>query len=331
MKRLILLVCLSAAVAACGGTAAGGNVAATVNGTELTVADVESVPFEASGTMDTGEFAQYLTALIQWTVLEEAAAEEFDIAPSDEEIDAEMDEILATQPEGSSLEELAESQGLSTDTLRRILRVSAIQEQLAVALAGDEAEPAQEEVEAAVQEELANMTEVCARHVLVETADEAEEARSRLEAGEAFEDVAAEMSTDPSAADNGGDLGCSPAGRYVPEFRDAAVAAELDAITEPVESEFGFHVVQVYERTEPAAEDQPSEDEVRENLLLQAGQSALQEWFLAQFDEAEVSVNEEFGEWVLQPQPMVMPPSSGPAPTPPAPDTTGTPETTTGD
>lgn len=331
MKRLILLACLSVAVIACGATS-GGNVAATVDGTELTVSDVEGVPFEASGTMGTDEFAQYLTALIQWTVLEEAAAEEFDIDPTDEDVDAKLDEILASQPEGSSLDELAESQGLSSETLRRILRVNVIQEQLAEQLAGTEGEPTQDEVDAAMDEQLANLTEVCARHVLVETADEAEEARGRLEAGESFEDVAADMSTDPSAADNGGDLGCSAAGRYVPEFRDAAVTAEIDAISEPVQSQFGFHVVQVYERTDPPAEDQPNEDEVRQGLLQQAGAVALQEWFLAQFEEAEVSVSEEYGEWVLTPQPMVMPPSSGTTPSLPTPDSTApsTPETTAG-
>jgi len=88
----------------------------------------------------------------------------------------------------------------------------------------------------------------------------------------------------------------------------------------------------VYERTDPPAEDQPNEAEVRQGLLQQAGAVALQEWFLAQFEEAEVSVSEEYGEWVLTPQPMVMPPSSGTTPSLPTPDSTApsTPETTAG-
>lgn len=319
MKRLLIFVAvLALALTACGGTGGGGDVAATVDDSEVTVEDVRAFPYEAEGTIETAEFTQYLTALIQWRILDDAAAEEFDIDPSDEEIEGEMEEVLANQTDGMSLEEVAEAQNFSEDTMRRIIRVGLIQEQVAERLGEDASDPSDEEVQAALQQQEAGLTEVCARHVLVESAEEAETARERLEDGEDFETVAEELSVDPSAAENGGDLGCAPAQQYDPAFAEAAVEAEIDAITEPVQSQFGFHVLQVYDRTGPSDEELPSEDDIRDSLSQNAGMEALQEWLLEKLEEAEVSVDEEYGEWVTEPQPMVQAPSEGSATTAPA-------------
>jgi foldase protein PrsA len=309
-KLLTLALAGSMVVAACGGTAGGGDVAATVGDTEVTVSDVQSVPFEAAGTMEDLQFAQYLTALIQWQVLDDAAAEEFSVDPTPDEVDAKLEALLAEQAGGMTAAELAESQNFSEETLRRIARVQLIQERVVGEMSADAPEPTDEEVADAIRDEELGLTEVCARHVLVETAEEASEAKQRLEGGEDFATVAEEMSIDPSAAENGGDLGCELAQQYVDEFRDAAATAEIDAITDPVESQFGFHVLQVYDRTDPAPEDLPSEDEIRQSLAEAAGSGELQEWLLAHIREAEVTVEEEYGSWVLEPQPMVQPPTS---------------------
>ncbi|MFP3913639.1 MAG: peptidylprolyl isomerase [Actinomycetota bacterium] len=309
MKRLMAVALAPALLLIACGSTGGGEVAATVGDGEVTVSDVQSFPYESSGSMPPGEFAQYLTALIQWRILDAAAAEEFSIDPTEEEVDEELQSVLETQGGGMSLEEVAESQNLAEDTMRRIVRVGLVQELVAAELGAEASEPTSEEVAEALDAEEAGLTEVCVRHILVESAEEAGEARDRLEGGESFEDVAADVSTDPSAADNGGDLGCAPARQYVPEFRDAAVEAEIDAVTEPVESQFGFHILQVYDRTGPSAEELPTEEEVRESLMESAGMTELEEWMLEKLDEAEVSVNEEYGEWVTDPQPMVQPPA----------------------
>lgn len=315
MKRLLIITLTASLVlTACGAAGGEGNVAATVGDSEVTVSDVRGFPYETEGTLQTTEFAQYLSALIQWQILNDAAEQDFSIDPSEDEVEAELEEVLETQAGGMSLEEVAQNQNFSEDTMRRIIRVGLIQEMVADELGKDLPEPNAEEVEAALETERAGLTEVCARHVLVETAEEADEARARLAEGEDFETVAADMSVDPSAAENGGDLGCAPAQQYVPEFRDAAVEAEIDTVTEPIETQFGFHVLQVYDRTGPSSEEIPSEDEVRESLAETAEMEALQEWLLEKLDQAEVSVDEEYGEWVTEPQPMVQPPA-GAAPT----------------
>jgi hypothetical protein len=87
--------------------------------------------------------------------------------------------------------------------------------------------------------------EPCVSHLLVDTEDEANEALARIEGGEAFADVALEVSTDTGSAQQGGNLGCSDPGLYVAEFAAAIETAELDQLVGPVETQFGFHLLVV--------------------------------------------------------------------------------------
>lgn len=309
MKKLILLVVAGALLLTACGDTAGGGVAATVNGTDVTVEDVRSFPYEAEGTIEATQFAQYLGALIQWEILDAAAAEEYGIDPTEEEVDAELEQVLAEQAGGATLEEVAQGQNFSESTVRQIVRVGLIQELLIDELASAPGDVTDEEVQTALAEQTAGMTEVCARHILVATEEEALTAKQRLEDGEDFATVAGELSTDPSAADNGGDLGCAPAQQYVPEFRDAAVSAELETLTDPVETQYGFHILEVYERNEPEADALPAEEDIRASLAESSGVEAVQAWLTEIVEAADVTVNEEYGTWTLEPQPAVQPPT----------------------
>ena len=91
--------------------------------------------------------------------------------------------------------------------------------------------------------------QVRAAHILLPTREEAEAARARVtEGGEDFATVARELSTDEASAANGGELGWFTREEMVAPFAEAAFALEPGAISEPVESEFGWHVIQVQER-----------------------------------------------------------------------------------
>ena len=85
---------------------------------------------------------------------------------------------------------------------------------------------------------------VWARHILVETEEEALAALERIKAGEEWGDVAAEVSTD-STASKGGDLGWFTEGTMVTEFNDAAFSQEVGTISDPVKTDFGYHLIQV--------------------------------------------------------------------------------------
>lgn len=87
--------------------------------------------------------------------------------------------------------------------------------------------------------------QVWVRHILVEKIDEARDIIGKLNKGENFAALAAEYSLDTSNKDTGGDLGWFGKGSMVAPFEEAAFALEVGEISEPVNSSFGFHVIQV--------------------------------------------------------------------------------------
>jgi peptidyl-prolyl cis-trans isomerase C len=85
--------------------------------------------------------------------------------------------------------------------------------------------------------------EIHARHILLPTEEEAKAALARIKAGEDFAKVATELSKDP--AGDGGDLGWFTKDRMVPEFADAAFKLEPGQVSDPVKSQFGWHIIKV--------------------------------------------------------------------------------------
>jgi peptidyl-prolyl cis-trans isomerase C len=104
--------------------------------------------------------------------------------------------------------------------------------------------------------------EVHARHILVATEDEAKAIEDQLKKGADFATLAKEKSKDPGAAD-GGDLGYFTKDQMVPEFADAAFKMEKGQISDPVHTQFGWHIIKVEDkRTKPT----PTFDQVKAQL-----------------------------------------------------------------
>jgi peptidyl-prolyl cis-trans isomerase C len=96
--------------------------------------------------------------------------------------------------------------------------------------------------------------EVHARHILVETEDEAKAVADELKKGADFAELAKKKSKDPGASD-GGDLGFFTKDQMVPEFSTVAFALEPGKISDPVKSQFGWHVIKVEEKRNRKAPD----------------------------------------------------------------------------
>src|SRR5258708_4942321 len=96
--------------------------------------------------------------------------------------------------------------------------------------------------------------EVHARHILVETEDQAKKVEEELKKGGDFAEIAKKESKDPGAAD-GGDLGFFTKDQMVPEFSAAAFALEPGKVSDPVKTQFGWHIIKVEEKRTRKAPD----------------------------------------------------------------------------
>ena len=93
------------------------------------------------------------------------------------------------------------------------------------------------------------MASASARHILVDTEEQCNELKTQIEGGTDFADVAKEHSSCPSGR-NGGDLGQFGPGQMVKEFDDVVFSGELNQVHGPVKTQFGFHLLEITERTD---------------------------------------------------------------------------------
>ena len=130
-------------------------------------------------------------------------------------------------------------------------------------------------VQAAYDQEMAAFQpqpEFHAAHILVDSEEKAKALKAEIDGGKAFADVAKENSSDGSAA-NGGDLGWFGLGQMVPEFETAVKAMQPGQVSEPVKSQFGYHLILLEETREAAP---PTLDTVRPQIENQLRQAALE-------------------------------------------------------
>jgi parvulin-like peptidyl-prolyl isomerase len=283
-------------------------VVATVNGVDIQSGDVEALIAGDLATVPQDLFAQLINTLIVHEVVSKAAEDEFGITIDQAQLDEQIAALTAQiELSGGTLEEAAAQQGLSLEAVPLIVQEGLTEQAIGDVLTASEPDPSEEEVLAAYNSALQSLTEVCASHILVATAEEAQGALDRIAAGEAFEAVATELSTDTVSAEAGGDLGCAAASTYVPEFAIAAIDAGLGVPTAPVQSQYGYHVILVRERTETALE------EVRADIVASLREGSrntlISDWMVVVIGGADVTVEEEYGTWELEPFPTVVPPA----------------------
>lgn len=301
-----LLAPLLLAGAACGAT---DDAAVTVNGSEISRDSLESelsavssntdyasalgIAGEANGTLDAEFVAEHLTLRIYFRLV----AEELDRRgeePGQSDRDQALPQVLAQlggDTQGGEADQRAESvfrsfpQEFQDDQLQRWAEVVRLATVLAEAFQGEEGERF-------VESHPDIFEQRCISHLLVATEEEALDARARVvDDGEDFADVASEVSQDTASAQTGGELACntrSQAG-YVEEFAEAAYSLEEGEVSEPVETEFGFHVITVTEIIE-ADFDQ---------IGVQVAQQALDLWLLDATANADVDVDPRYGRWEI--------------------------------
>ena len=170
-----------------------------------------------------------------------------------------LDQLVQQSLLGQNVEELTTGSRLALENEDRSLRAAEEVRRIMVgAVSDDGLHTAYEQAYGYVEPE----TEYNASHILVETEEEAAALVEELNSGADFATLAKEKSTGPSGP-NGGELGWFGKGRMVAPFEEAVVAMEAGTVSNPVQTQFGWHVIRL---NETRLKDAPTLDQVREQL-----------------------------------------------------------------
>jgi Parvulin-like peptidyl-prolyl isomerase len=285
MTRLALagLLILSLAAAGC----SSADAVATVNGEEILRSDFDAFvnamisqnPTAYEGEAGAAALTQLKQAVLDSMIENEligqdAVAQGAEVTEAD--IDERLESIKAGFPDEETFNSTLEQSGMSMDDLRKSIRDQLLYEYLFAKVA-PEPEIGDEQVEAYYNDNMADYqtpAQSQLSHILVADEATANEVLAKLEAGEDFAALAEEYSTDTVSAAQGGDLGWSSTDAYVPEFAAAADALAVGETSDPIESQFGWHIIRKVD--ERAAEQQSLEDvkEVIRSTLAQEAQAA---------------------------------------------------------
>lgn len=220
-----------------------------------------------------------LDALITNKIVE-LEAEKLGITLTDEEIEEEYNEYAESYGGEEALLEAFESYNLTKDDIINDIKIYL----LTLKVVEDSIDITDEDVKTYFEENKESFDtpeQVEASHILVEDEATAKEVIEKLNAGEDFATLAKEYSTDTSNAEKGGALGFFGRGEMVEEFENAAFAMNVgDVSKEPVETEFGYHIIKVTDKKEAKEADfETSKEQARDMLV-------------------EERVNEQYSNWV---------------------------------
>ena len=239
--------------------------------------------FPAAGTP---EFAQLRNAIVRSLVEQaqfEIAAEEMGITVTDEELEKRLDELKEQFFEGDDVKykEELEKQGLTEEQVLKDLRTRMLSEKIFEQVTS-EVQVADADIEAYYEENKAQFEQPSSRevrHILVKTKAEADEIHAELENGGNFAKLAKEHSEDPASAKEGGKF-TAQKGATVAPFDEVAFELETGELSEPVKTQFGWHIIEAVGDIEEAS-TQPLtavEEQISTTLLEEKKNARINEW-----------------------------------------------------
>jgi parvulin-like peptidyl-prolyl isomerase len=311
-RAVLVLVAGAFVLSACGSSQPSAqNVAASVGSTPISTDEVAKTASvftavsalqqqpcgQVDGDTDTQQAAcnRYsLSALILFRLAESYAATA-GITVADAGVTKSFDgfeQSVGKDALGSTLQ----ANGVTADDVKALIKSSLIQGEVAKAVTEERLGP--DGLRKKYEDSIASYTDLHVDHILVATQAEAQKIYDQVTAPgftlADFQELAKQVSTDPNAKQDGGEL-TLPASQLVPEFANAAIALEPGEISEPVQTQFGWHVIW------KIGEDVSSFAKVKDQILQSAQQEEFGAWMREQTAGGQaVTVDPSFGTFDAQ-------------------------------
>ncbi|WP_461610612.1 peptidylprolyl isomerase [Cytobacillus kochii] len=254
--------------------------AATVNGENISKDDLNEALM-----------SQYGTSVLDTLISDQIVLQEMDkekVTVTEEEVAEEMDAYMEQYGGEEAFKEVLDENGVSYDSIEHNIEIYLGSKKLitpGIEITDDEMETYFEEN----KESFFQAEEIEASHILVEDEDTAKEVKQKLDDGDDFSELAASYSTDDSNKDNGGELGYFGEGEMVEAFEEVAFAMEVDEVSDPVKTDYGYHIIKVTDHKEAKeANLEDAKEEIKEMLIESKLSTEYTEWLNEKYEEYEI-------------------------------------------
>ncbi|XXM73992.1 peptidylprolyl isomerase [Lysinibacillus sphaericus] len=281
MKKWIISVTLATGMiglAGCSGDGADNNdVVATTKAGDVTKDEL----YKSMKQKFTPQMEQALQELVYTKVL----SDKYKV--SDKEVDEKLNE--AKDQLGPQFDMFLQQYNLDEKSFKEYLKLQLLQEKAATS----DVKVSEKELKEYYEKW---KPEIEVRHILVDDEKTAKEVEQKLADGGKFEELAKEYSKDPGSAENGGSLGwVDYAGRqkFVPEFSKALDTLEKGKVSEPIKTEYGYHIIEVTDKKEKKSFDEMKKELEKELKLSKVDPQKIQEAMKREIEKADLNIKDK--------------------------------------
>ncbi|MDM5332969.1 peptidylprolyl isomerase [Ureibacillus composti] len=277
-RMIVLPFALSAMLVGC--SSEDSSMIASVNGENITETELNEALTAQYG-------VEILDTLITEKIIE-LEAEKLELSVTEEEIQAEYEDYTTQYGDEETFLEVLSSYNMDEEDVKEDIKNYL----LTIKVMEDYVGITDEEIKTYFDENkttYGQAAQVEASHILVENEETAQEVIEKLNAGEDFAELAKEYSTDTATQEDGGNLGYFGKGEMEKAFENTAFAMEIDSISEPVETDYGFHIIKVTDKIEEQeAVFEDVKDTVYEDLLNSKVNEQYSTWLTEKMEEYEI-------------------------------------------